>query len=74
MFEVHGYAAQSATTPLVPFSFFRRDVRPNDVRIDILFPVCVTPTSTPHTGIGTGVFTRTALFFLAFQDTRLWGE
>jgi len=32
-----GYAAQSATTPLAPFSFERRDLRPNDVAIDILF-------------------------------------
>ena len=31
-----GYAAQSADTPLAPFSFARRDVRPNDVAIDIL--------------------------------------
>ncbi len=49
MFEVHGYAAQSATTPLVPFSFFRRDVRPNDVRIDILFSgVCHSDIHTAH--------------------------
>jgi len=32
-----GYAAQSATTPLVPFQFDRRDPRPNDVVIDILY-------------------------------------
>jgi alcohol dehydrogenase (NADP+) len=32
-----GYAAQSADTPLAPFSFERRDLRPNDVRIDILY-------------------------------------
>jgi len=32
-----GYAAQSATTPLAPFSFERRELRPNDVAIDILF-------------------------------------
>ena len=31
------YAAQSATTPLAPFSFERRDVQPDDVAIDILF-------------------------------------
>ena len=49
MFEVHGYAAQSATTSLVPFSFFRRDVRPNDVRIDILFSgVCHSDIHTAH--------------------------
>lgn len=33
----HGYAAQSATTPLAPFSFERRDPGNNDVAIDILF-------------------------------------
>jgi uncharacterized zinc-type alcohol dehydrogenase-like protein len=32
-----GYAAQSATTPLSPFSFERRDPGPADVQIDILF-------------------------------------
>jgi uncharacterized zinc-type alcohol dehydrogenase-like protein len=32
-----GYAAQSADTPLAPFAFERRDLRPNDVAIDILY-------------------------------------
>jgi uncharacterized zinc-type alcohol dehydrogenase-like protein len=32
-----GYAAQSAKTPLTPFSFERRDPGPADVQIDILF-------------------------------------
>jgi uncharacterized zinc-type alcohol dehydrogenase-like protein len=32
-----GYAAQSATTPLSPFAFERRDPGPADVQIDILF-------------------------------------
>ena len=32
-----GYAAQSADTPLAPFSFERRDLRANDVRLDILY-------------------------------------
>ena len=32
-----GYAAQSATTPLAPFTFERREPRANDVAIDILF-------------------------------------
>jgi uncharacterized zinc-type alcohol dehydrogenase-like protein len=31
------YAAQSAETPLAPWSFERRELRPNDVRIDILY-------------------------------------
>ena len=31
------YAAPSAKSPLGPFSFVRRDVLPNDVKIDILF-------------------------------------
>jgi uncharacterized zinc-type alcohol dehydrogenase-like protein len=31
------YAALSATTPLVPFQFDRRDLRPNDVHLDILY-------------------------------------
>jgi len=33
----HGYAAHDALSPLVPFSFDRRDPGPNDVAIDILF-------------------------------------
>ncbi len=32
-----GYAAQSATTPLAPFTFERRALRPSDVRIEILY-------------------------------------
>ncbi|HUE41302.1 MAG TPA: NAD(P)-dependent alcohol dehydrogenase [Chthoniobacterales bacterium] len=32
-----GYAAPSAKSPLEPLSFARRDVLPNDVKIDILF-------------------------------------
>lgn len=31
------YAAQSAETPLAPYGFERRELRPNDVRIDILY-------------------------------------
>nr|WP_320132173.1 NAD(P)-dependent alcohol dehydrogenase [uncultured Holophaga sp.] len=34
---VIGFAAHSATTPLVPFQFERRDPRPDDVAIEILF-------------------------------------
>ena len=32
-----GYAAHSADTPLVPFSFERRALRPEDVAIEILY-------------------------------------
>ena len=32
-----GYAAQSATSPLAPFSFERRELRPNDVAMEILY-------------------------------------
>jgi uncharacterized zinc-type alcohol dehydrogenase-like protein len=32
-----GYAAQSATTPLAPYAFDRRDPGPNDVQIDVLY-------------------------------------
>jgi uncharacterized zinc-type alcohol dehydrogenase-like protein len=32
-----GYAAQSATSPLAPFSFERRALRPNDVAMEILY-------------------------------------
>ncbi len=37
MFACQGFAAESATAPLAPFSFERRDPGPTDVRIDIMF-------------------------------------
>ncbi|MBC7691140.1 MAG: NAD(P)-dependent alcohol dehydrogenase [Methylotenera sp.] len=37
MTHAKGYAAQSAKTPLEPFSFERREPKPNDVAIDIKF-------------------------------------
>ena len=37
MLKVHGYAAQSAQSPIAPFRFTRRDPGPHDVRIDILY-------------------------------------
>ena len=37
MTPVNAYAAQSATTPLTPFNFERRDVGTNDVQIEILY-------------------------------------
>jgi alcohol dehydrogenase (NADP+) len=35
--NTRGYAAQSATAPVAPFSFTRRDLRADDVAIDILY-------------------------------------
>ncbi len=35
--KTNAYAAQTATTPLTPFSFQRRDVGKHDVQIDILY-------------------------------------
>lgn len=35
--SVFGYAAQSATSPVQPFNFERRDPRPNDVVVEILY-------------------------------------
>ena len=35
--QAFGYAAQSATSPLAPFSFQRREPGPKDVRIEILY-------------------------------------
>lgn len=37
MTQSHGWAAQSAATPLAPFRFSRRDPRENDVVVDIQF-------------------------------------
>ncbi|HEY0196922.1 MAG TPA: NAD(P)-dependent alcohol dehydrogenase [Rhodanobacter sp.] len=35
--NIRGYAAQSATTPVAPHNFERRDPRPDDVVVDILY-------------------------------------
>jgi len=35
--NIFGYAAQSATKPLAPFTFERRELGPQDVQIEILF-------------------------------------
>ena len=37
MFACHGFAADSATAPLAPFSFQRREPGADDIQIDILF-------------------------------------
>jgi uncharacterized zinc-type alcohol dehydrogenase-like protein len=37
MIQVRGYAAHDAQSPLVPFSFERRDPGPHDVQIEILY-------------------------------------
>ena len=37
MTPTKSYAAQSATTPLAPFSYNTKEVGPNDVLIDILY-------------------------------------
>jgi len=51
-----GYAAQSATSPLAPFAFERRDPGPADVQIDILF--CGVCHSDLHTARGEWPGTR----------------
>jgi uncharacterized zinc-type alcohol dehydrogenase-like protein len=48
--QAHAYAAQSATTPLAPFTFQRRDPGPHDVSIDILY--CGVCHSDLHTARG----------------------
>jgi uncharacterized zinc-type alcohol dehydrogenase-like protein len=37
MIQAKGYAAQSATEPLQPYTFERRDLRPHDVQLEILY-------------------------------------
>lgn len=37
MIAAKGYAAQDAQTPLAPFQFERRELKPHDVQFDILF-------------------------------------
>src|SRR5512137_3128467 len=50
MIPSKGYAAQSATTPLAPFAFDRRDPGPADVQIQILY--CGVCHSDLHTARG----------------------
>jgi uncharacterized zinc-type alcohol dehydrogenase-like protein len=45
----HGYAAHSAHAPMAPFTFERRDLRPDDVQIDILYcGICHSDLHTAH--------------------------
>jgi len=37
MTKAHGFAAQSATSPLTAFNFERRELRPHDIQIEILY-------------------------------------
>ncbi|WP_434557062.1 alcohol dehydrogenase catalytic domain-containing protein [Tunturiibacter psychrotolerans] len=37
MYEARGYSAKSSSSPLEPFSFRRRDLRENDLLVDILY-------------------------------------
>ncbi len=50
MLQCHGFAAKSATTPLAPFSFERREPGAADVQIEILF--CGVCHSDIHTARG----------------------
>ena len=56
MLSSKGYAAQSATSPLAPFAFERRDPGPADVQIDIVY--CGVCHSDLHTARGEWPGTR----------------
>ncbi len=52
-----GYAAMSPTTPLLPYEFERRALRPNDVAMEILFcGVCHSDLHTAHNDWGWTTF------------------
>jgi alcohol dehydrogenase (NADP+) len=54
---IRGYAAHDAENPLAPFSFERRDLRPNDVQLDILFcGVCHSDLHQVHNAWGNTVY------------------
>lgn len=53
MHKARGHAVYSSTSRFEPFSFSRRDLRDNDVRIDILYCGSVIRTCIPHAGTGT---------------------
>ncbi len=55
--KTHGYAAQSTNTPLAPFTFERRALRPNDVAMEILYcGVCHTDRHMAHNDWGWSVY------------------
>lgn len=55
--NVHGYATHSAQDDLIPFRFERRDPRPNDVVIDILFcGVCHSDLHQAHNDWGGSIY------------------
>ena len=57
MLKTKGYAAQSATSPIAPFDFERRDPRPDDVLIDIKFcGICHSDIHQARDGWGGSVF------------------
>ena len=62
--NVLGYAAPSAKNALEPYRFERREIRSDDVVIEILYcGVC-------HTDIHMSKMTGEEVLFLWFQDTR----
>ena len=66
--HTHGYATHSATSEPVPFTFERRDPRPADVVIDILY--CGICHSDIHMARSDGARPNIRLF----QDTKSWAE
>jgi uncharacterized zinc-type alcohol dehydrogenase-like protein len=57
MLVCHGFAAETATSPLAPFTFQRREPGPTDVQIDILYcGVCHSDIHTARGEWGNSVF------------------
>src|SRR5262245_16508692 len=57
MIEVRGYAALAANTPLVPFTFQRREPGPPDVLIEILYAgICHSDLHQAHADWGADIF------------------
>jgi uncharacterized zinc-type alcohol dehydrogenase-like protein len=63
MSPAKGYAAQAKDKPLVPFQFSRRDLRPDDVSIDIHFcGVCHSDMHTVHAEWDGSIYANGTLF------------
>ncbi|URX63767.1 NAD(P)-dependent alcohol dehydrogenase [Luteibacter anthropi] len=57
MFEVRGYAAKDAKSPLVPFNFQRRDVGAHDIHIEILYSgICHSDLHQAHNDWGNSIY------------------
>jgi len=75
MIDTKAYAAYSATTPLAPFSFERRDPGPKDVQIEILYcGVCHSDLHTVRSEWGEALYPLVPGHEIVGRVTKVGGE